>query len=280
MNDDTRAHLSFSASTPTPARIYDYYLGGKDNFSADREAGERVMRVFPQAPTLALANRAFLLRVVRYCVQAGIDQFIDLGTGIPTSPNVAEVACAFNPSVRVIGVDNDPVVLSHQRAHPSSTPGGYTIVEGDVRRPWAILADPRLNEVIDLSRPVAVLCVAVLHFVPDADDPAGILDTFADAMTAGSYLAVSAVTSTDTDPAVITQIEDAYKNASAPLIFRTADQILSWFDPLDLVHPGLLDVSQWPTGIGVPTDVRILGALARKRWRAHTSRTRPAGGAG
>ncbi|GAA4510796.1 SAM-dependent methyltransferase [Actinoallomurus oryzae] len=270
MNDDVPSQPPFNVTTPTPARIYDYYLGGKDNFPADREAGEKVMRVFPQAPELALANRGFLLRAVRYCADAGIDQFIDLGTGIPTSPNVAEIACAFNPRARVIGVDNDPVVLSHQRAHASSVSGGYTIVEGDVRRPWAILADSRLNEVIDLSRPVAVLCVAVLHFVPDAEDPAGILGAFTDTITAGSYLAVSAVTSTDTDPAVVTQIEDAYKNASAPLIFRTADQILSWFGPsLDLVHPGLLDVSQWPTGIGIPTDVRILGGVARKRRRVH-----------
>jgi hypothetical protein len=233
------------------------------------------MRVFPGAPRLAQANRGFLLRAVRYCVQAGIDQVIDIGTGIPTSPNVAEVARAINPRVRVIGVDNDPVVLSHQRAQAGFASGTYTIIEGDVRRPWAILADPHLNKVIDLSRPVAVLCVAVLHFVPDADDPAGILSAFTDTMTAGSYLAVSAVTSTDTDPAVIAQIETAYENATAPVIFRTADQILSWFDPpLDLVHPGLLDVSQWPTGIGIPTDVRILGGLARKRRGGHSSRTR------
>jgi hypothetical protein len=265
MNNDTPAPPSFNIATPTPARIYDYYLGGKDNFPADRAAGEKVMRVFPQAPRLALANRGFLLRAVRYCAEAGIDQFIDLGTGIPTSPTVAEIACAFNRDARVIGVDNDLVVLSHQRAHASSAPGGYTIIEGDIRRPWAILADPHLNKVIDLSRPVAVLCVAVLHFIPDTDDPTGILGPFIDSMTAGSYLAVSAVTSTGTDPAVITQIQDAYKNASAPLIFRTADQILSWFNPLDLVHPGLIEVSQWPTGIGIPTDVRILGGLARKR---------------
>jgi hypothetical protein len=265
MSDRGPSSPRFSAHTPTAARIYDYYLGGKDNFPADRAAGEKVMAVFPAAPKLALANRGFLLSVVRYCAEAGVDQFIDLGTGIPTSPNVAEVAHAINPGVRVIGVDNDPVVLTHQRAEAGFTAGTYAIVEGDVRRPWAILADPRLNAVIDLSRPVAVLCAAVLHFIADAEDPAAILGAFIDSMTAGSYLAVSAVTSTGTDPAVITQIQDAYKNASAPLIFRTADQILSWFNPLDLVHPGLLEVSQWPTGIGIPTDVRILGGLARKR---------------
>jgi hypothetical protein len=264
MNDHTPPPPSFDVDTPTPARVYDYYLGGKDNFLADREAGERVMAGFPQAPRLALANRGFLLRAVRYCAQAGIDQFIDLGTGIPTSPNVAEVARAINPGVRVIGVDNDPVVLSHQRAEACCSSDGYTIVAGDVRRPWAILADPWLNEVIDLSRPVAVLCVAVLHFIPEVDDPAGIIDAFTDAMAAGSFLALSAVTSTDADPAVITQIQDAYNNASAPVVFRTAEHIRSWFDHMDLVHPGLVDVTHWPARIGIPTEVRILGGLARK----------------
>jgi hypothetical protein len=265
MNDRTPSPPPFSIHAAAPARVYDYYLGGKDNFPADREAGDKVMAVFPQAPRLAQANRGFLLRAVRYCAEAGIDQFIDLGTGIPTSPNVAETAYAINPGVRVIGVDNDPVVLSHQRAAASFSTSGYAIVEGDVRRPWAILSDPELNAVIDLSRPVAVLCVAVLHFVAETDEPARILGAFIDAMAAASFLAVSAVTSTDTDPAVVAQIQDAYKSASAPVVFRTADHIRSWLDPLDLVHPGMADVSQWPTRTAFTTDVRILGALAQKR---------------
>lgn len=265
MNDRSLSPPAFNIHTASPARVYDYYLGGKDNFPADREAGDKVMQVFPGAPRLARANRGFLLRAVRYCVEAGIDQVIDLGTGIPTSPNVAEVARAVNPRVRVIGVDNDPVVLSHQRAQASFSSGGYTIVEGDVRRPWAILADPKLNAVIDLSRPVAVLCVAVLHFIPEAEEPAQILAAFTDTMAAGSFLAVSAATSTDADPAITAQIEAAYENATAPVIFRTADHIRSWFDRMDLVHPGVVDVTHWPARIGVPTDVRILGGLARKR---------------
>jgi hypothetical protein len=265
MNDRPLSPPTFNMHVASPARVYDYYLGGKDNFPVDRAAGDKVMQVFPGAPRLARENRRFLLRAVRYCVEAGIDQVIDLGTGIPTSPNVAEVARAVNADTRVIGVDNDPVVLSHQRAEASFSCGGYTVIKGDVRRPWAILADPELNAVIDLSRPVAVLCVAVLHFIPDPDEPAQILATFTDAMAAGSFLAVSAVTSTDTDPAAIAQIQDAYANATAPVVFRTADQIRSWFDGVDLVHPGLMDVTRWPLGIGVPTDVRILGGLARKR---------------
>jgi hypothetical protein len=264
MNDHQLSPPPFNLHAASPARVYDYYLGGKDNFPVDRDAGGKVVEVFPGAPRLARANRGFLLRAVRYCVEAGIDQVIDLGTGIPTSPNVAEVARAVNAGTRVIGVDNDPVVLSHQRAEASFCCGGYTVIQGDVRRPWAILADPELNAVIDLSRPVAVLCVAVLHFITDAEGPAQILAAFTDAMAAGSYLAVSAVTSTGTDPAVIAQIQDAYANATAPVIFRAADHIRSWFDRLDLVHPGLMDVTRWPSGVGVPTDVSILGGLARK----------------
>jgi S-adenosyl methyltransferase len=263
MNDRSLSPPTFDFHVASPARVYDYYLHGKDNFPADRDAGDKVMDVFPGAPRLAQANRGFLLRAVKYCVEAGVDQVIDLGTGIPTSPNVAEVARAVNRDTRVIGVDNDPVVLSHQRAEAAFC-GGYTIIEGDVRRPWAILADPKLNAVIDLSRPVAVLCVAVLHFIPDADEPAQILAAFTDTMAAGSFLAVSAATSTDTDPAVIAQIQDAYANATAPVIFRPADRIRSWFDRLDLVHPGLMDVTRRPSGVGVPTEVSILGGLARK----------------
>jgi hypothetical protein len=132
MNDPTPSPPEFNFHTASPARVYDYYLDGKDNFRADRVAGDQVMRVFPGAPRLAQANRGFLLRAVRYCVEAGIDQVIDLGTGIPTSPNVAEVARAVNPHARVIGVDNDPVVLSHQRAAAGFASGAYTIIEGDV----------------------------------------------------------------------------------------------------------------------------------------------------
>jgi hypothetical protein len=265
MNESTDSPPVFDPNIASPARIYDYFLGGKDNLGVDREAGDKVLAVFPQARKLAHDNRGFLLRAVRYCAEAGIDQFIDLGTGIPTSLNVAEIASAYNPAARVIGVDNDPVVLSHQRAIAPSCPGDYSIIKGDVRKPWAILADPRLSDEIDLSRPVAVLCVAVLHFVPDAADPAAIVRAFTQTMAAGSYLVLSAVTSTDTDPAVIAQIQDAYKTASAPVLFRTAEQIRSWFDGTDLIPPGLVQVCHWPPRVAVGTDVRILGGVGRKR---------------
>lgn len=261
MTDHAPAPPVFDTQTPTPARIYDYYLGGKDNSPADREADDKVIDAFPQAPRLARENRQFLLRVVRHCTRAGIGQFIDLGPSIPTSPSVAGTPCTYAPDTRVVGVANDPVVLNHQRA---TAAGDYTVIEGDIRRPWKILAHPTLNAMIDLSRPVAVLCAAVLHFIPDAEDPAGIIAAFTGAMAAGSFLAVSAATCTDTDPAVIAQIEDAYVDATAPVIFRTAETIRSWFGDLAMVPPGLVPVSHWPTGTGGGTDVRILGGLARK----------------
>jgi S-adenosyl methyltransferase len=256
------ASSALNVTMASPARVYDFYLGGKDNFAADREAGQRVIDAFPAAPRLARANRAFALRAVHEGVKSGIDQVIDLGTGIPTSPNVAEIARAANARVRVVGVDNDPVVLSHQRAMASFD--GCAIIEGDVRRPWAILADPVFNDVIDLSRPVLILCTAVLHFVTEAEEPARIVSAFTDAVAAGSLLVLSAVTSSDTDPAVITAIQDAYKNATAPVIFRTAEYITSWFAGLELLRPGVADVAQWPGRIGLATDVRILGGIARK----------------
>jgi hypothetical protein len=265
MFDTDYSPPKFSFHTASPARVYDWLLGGKDHYPADREAGEKLVAAFPQAPTLAEQNRGFLLRAVRYCAEAGIGQFIDLGAGFPTSPNVAEVACAVNPAARVVGVDNDPIVLSHQRAKPPSTPGEYAIVEGDVRRPWAILADADLNAVIDLSRPVAVLCVAVLHFIPDTDDPAAIVRALTQAIVSGSFVALSAVTSTDTDPDVIAQIEAAYANASAPAVFRATEQIRSWFTGLDLAPPGLVEASHWPIPTAASTDVRILAGLGRKQ---------------
>ncbi|WP_329251800.1 SAM-dependent methyltransferase [Actinoallomurus sp. NBC_01490] len=262
MRPDSYSTPAFSAIKAAPARVYDFYLGGKDNFAADREAGKKVIDAFPAAPRLARANRGFSLRAVRDCVEAGVEQIIDLGTGIPTSPNVAEIACAANPHVRVIGVDNDPVVLSHQRAAVSR--GGYTIIEGDIRRPWSILADPGFNDVIDLSQPVLVLCTAVLHFITEAEEPQRIITAFTDAIAAGSFLALSAVTSSDTDPTLIAQIRDAYKDATAPVIFRTAEHITSWFAGLELLQPGVASVTQWPGRIGLPTTLRILGGIARK----------------
>lgn len=145
--------------TPHPARMYDYYLGGKDNFPADRRAAEEVLKVFPEARQLARANRQFLVRAVGYCAEAGIEQFLDVGTGIPTSPNVPEVAREVQLGARVVGVDNDPIVLAHDRALVESSNDEIRILPGDLRRPWEFLDDPELREILDLTRPIAVALV-------------------------------------------------------------------------------------------------------------------------
>ncbi|MQA84311.1 MAG: SAM-dependent methyltransferase [Streptosporangiales bacterium] len=197
---------------------------------------------------------------MRYCAEQGIDQFLDIGTGIPTFPNVDEVARQVHPHARTVGVDNDPVVLTHDRAL-AECHDGIRIIDGDLRRPRDILADPKLHEILDLSRPVAVSLVAVLHFVTDAEDPAGIVAAFREAMTPGSFLVLSAATSTDSDPEAVARIEQIYAKANVPVVFRPAEQIESWFAGFELVVPGLVEVSQWPRPAGAPTNVRILGGV-------------------
>ncbi|MGH3329274.1 MAG: SAM-dependent methyltransferase [Streptomycetales bacterium] len=252
---------------PSAARMYDYFLGGKDNYAVDREAAEQVLEVFPQARQLALANRRFLVRAVRYCAERGIDQFIDIGTGIPTLPNVPDVARKIQPHARVVGVDNDPIVLSHHRAL-IATDSGVGTVEGDVRRPDEVLGHPDLTTLIDLNRPVAVLLVALLHFVPDEDDPAGIVRGLAQHTAPGSYLVITAATSTDAPAATVKGVETVYQDATAPVIFRPEQQIRTWFHPFHLVAPGLVDVQGWrPDATERPTRLRIVGGVAyQKSW--------------
>ncbi|MGH3326256.1 MAG: SAM-dependent methyltransferase [Streptomycetales bacterium] len=249
-------------SRPSTARMYDYWLGGKDHYAVDREAAEKVLAVFPQASWLALANRRFLVRAVRYCAQRGIDQFVDIGAGIPTMPNVPEVARKINPDTRVVGVDKDPVVVVHNRALVA-TDEHIGTVEGDIRRPLEILADPEFNAVIDLNRPVAMLLVAILHFVRDEEDPAGIVRYLAHHTAPGSYVVISAATSTGTPAETIEQIEQVYRGATEPVIFRPEAHIRSWFDPFHLVTPGLVEVQGWRPDVAERrTDVRIVGGVA------------------
>ncbi|MGH3327730.1 MAG: SAM-dependent methyltransferase [Streptomycetales bacterium] len=251
-------------SRPSTARMYDYWLGGKDNYAVDREAADEVQEVFPQIRHLALANRRFLVRAVRYCAGQGVDQFIDIGTGLPTYPNVPDVARKINPGARAVGVDNDPVVLVHNRALVA-VDEGILAVEGDVRDPDRILADPELNRLIDLQRPVAVLLVAILHFVRDEEDPAGIVAHFAERMAPGSYVVIAAATSTGASEETLAQIQSIYARATSPAVFRPEHEIRTWFDPLRLVHPGLVDVQRWrPEACEQGTRVRILGGVAHK----------------
>ena len=230
---------------PSPARMYDYYLGGKDNYAADRVAAEIALSVVPHGRAIARANRRFLARAVEFMAKRGVAQFVDLGTGIPTRPAVHDIARSLIPDARVLYVDNDPVVTAHNRALLAKDEG-IEAVHGDIREPYKIFGSPELQRLIDFGQPVGLLFVAVLHFIPPEDDPESSARTFTKYLVPGSYLAVSHITSDGTHPDVIAAVEDAYKTASAPAVFRTASQIRAFFDGLDLVPPGLADVTSWP----------------------------------
>jgi hypothetical protein len=254
------------------ARIYDYWLGGKDNFAADREAADRQARVVPQFPWLARQNRAFLERAVRFCAASGITQFLDIGSGLPTSPNVHEVAQQVNPDSRVVYVDNDPVVVSHAQALLSG--GQVTAIRGDVCHPGDIIAAEEVRQLIDFSQPVAVLLLAILHVIPDEADPFGAVARIRAAISPGSYLAISHA-DVSTDHAVGTrrlsktarEMEEADK-ARAGVPSRSRDEIAGFFGDLTLVEPGLTDVWAWrPEGdqVTMTSDyLRIIGGVARK----------------
>jgi S-adenosyl methyltransferase len=228
---------------PSPARIYDYHLGGSHNFAADRRAAEEIVAVMPDLPDLMRANRRFLRRAVRFCAQAGVDQFLDLGSGIPTVGNVHEIAQEANPRARVVYVDVDPVAVTISRTLLADNPNAG-VVQADMRRPDQVLAAPGLRRLLDLDRPVAVLAVAVMHFVPDRDDPAGILAAYRDATCPGSYLALS---HGEAEPRVVgvDEAADMYSRDVAPVTLRTRPQVAALFAGYDLVPPGLVSVTEW-----------------------------------
>jgi hypothetical protein len=264
--------LGIDTSQPNIARIYDYWLGGKDNFAADREAAERQARAVPQLPWLARQNRDFLQRVVRFCASQGITQFLDIGSGLPTSQNVHEVAQQASPGSRVVYVDIDQVVVAHAQALLSSKQ--VAAISGDLSRPDDILAADEVRRLIDFSQPVAVLLLAILHSIPDDADPFGSVARLRAAMAPGSYLAISHadvsvehVVGTRRLTKAAREIEEANK-ATVDVPARTRDQIAGFFGDLTLVEPGLTDVWAWrPEGGVIPmtTDfMRIIGAVARK----------------
>jgi precorrin-6B methylase 2 len=249
-----------------PARIYDYWLGGKDHFAADRVVAERVLVNAPEVTAACRENRAFLGRAVRALALDGARQFLDIGTGFPTMGNSDEAAHAVAPDAHVVCIDNDPVVLAHSRALLAHRrPERTTVLSGDLRAPERILADPKLRAVIDFDRPVVLLLAAILHFIADAHDPAGIIATFCDAMAPGSHLVLSHATY-DFNIKVVNNSR-VYNDATAPFVPRSGAQIkalLGGFEPLE---PGLVDVAQWrPDGARPLPDrhLNIYGVVARK----------------
>ena len=257
-------------SRPHPARMYDYFLGGKNNFAADRQTAETVLASAPTTRIAARENRAFLGRAVRYLVaEAGIRQFLDIGTGLPTSDNVHDVAQAVEPSARVVYADNDPLVLAHARALLTSSPEGRTAyIQADLRDPAAILSSPTVREVLDFSQPIALIIVAVLHFIHDELKPATAIATLLDALSSGSYLAASHVTGEHL-PAEAAATMRTYRSSGVPLQVRDSDEFAALaFSGLELVPPGVVLVSEWrPEGNvprPAPAEVNIYGGVARK----------------
>ncbi|PVZ14944.1 SAM-dependent methyltransferase [Actinomycetospora cinnamomea] len=250
----------FDSDVPSPARMYDYYLGGRDNFAADREAAEAVIASHPEQRQLARNNRAFLVRAVEHLAAAGITQFVDVGTGIPTSPTVHEVARRTAPDARVVYVDDDPVVLAHARALLAEDPT-RAVVEADMHDPAAITTHPDVVRLIDPERPVAVLFVAVLHFSA-GDEPRRIVEHFRRRMARGSYLVISAGSSEGLSEGELAELRAAYARTPRGGHLRTRDEIAALFDGFELVEPGLVDVCRW-RGLERPTHVSILAGVGR-----------------
>ncbi|MFI0447426.1 SAM-dependent methyltransferase [Actinomadura sp. 6N118] len=229
-------------STPSPARIYDVFLGGKDNFAVDRAAAKVATEAGPDVPRAARENRAFLGRAVRLAVESGITQFIDLGTGLPTQGNVHEVAQALAPDARVVYVDNDPIVLVHARAllSPSDT---TVVIQADARKPAEILDNPRVRALIDFDRPVAVLMLAILHFAED-EEARNTIAAFHDAIVPGSLLIMSHST-VEGHPESGGEVVKAWKNATVQIHSRTRDEVTALFQGFDLLEPGVVWVPEW-----------------------------------
>ncbi|GAA2439085.1 SAM-dependent methyltransferase [Actinomadura vinacea] len=249
-------------TTPSTARIYDFLLDGKDNFAVDREAAARLLEATPNAKGMAQGNRRFMVRAVRALARAGVRQFIDLGTGIPTSPNVHEVAREIHPGARVVYVDNDPIVMTHNRAL-RATPDGVVTIDEDVRRPARILEHPDVDSLIDFTQPVGVLCLAVLHFVSDEEDPEQILATLRERMVAGSHLVISTTSSEGFSPAEVDAVTRSYRGATSPLTLRSRERIERFFDGFELLDPGLVDVFKWRADEPM-VDGKLLAGVARK----------------
>ncbi|WP_030171312.1 SAM-dependent methyltransferase [Spirillospora albida] len=230
--------------TPNVARMYDYVLGGKDNFAADRELAQHLIASIPDGVEALRANRRFLGRAVSHVAEQGIDQFIDLGAGLPNQGNVHEIAQRHHPDARVVYVDIDPVVIVHARALLASDQR-TAAVQADMRDPGTVLASDAVARLIDFDRPVGVIFNAMLHFITDAEDPAGIVAAFTDRMAPGSHLVLSHSTLDDRPADQVQIIEAAYRNASAPMVFRDHDRVLRLFNGLELVDPGLVKVNRW-----------------------------------
>jgi hypothetical protein len=257
----------FDVGVAHPARRYNYWLGGKDNFAADRESGDAIAATFPTIRDSVRENRKFLRRTVSFLArEAGIDQFLDVGTGLTTADNTHEVAQSITPAAHVVYVDNDPIVLAHARALlTSSAEGATAYIDADLREPEKILEAPQLRETLDLTRPVALVLLAVLHFVHDDRDPYGVVAKLVDALPQGSYLVMSHATYDLVDP---DKVETLERQSGGQWRSRSRDEFARFFDGLELVDPGVVPIGDWRLDPGVtrpdPAQIVTYGAVARK----------------
>ncbi|MGK5631093.1 SAM-dependent methyltransferase [Streptomyces sp. URMC 123] len=263
------APVGIDLTVPSVSRIYDYYLGGSHNFEIDREAARKAIEIMPGLPKIMQANRAFMRRAVRYAVDRGVTQFLDIGSGIPTFGNVHEVAQAAHPGARVVYVDNDPVAVAHSRAVLEGN-AHAGIAAADLRKPAEILSSPEAVRLLDFERPVALLLVAVLHFMADDEDPWGRVAELRDALAPGS-LVVLTHASTEGGPMSDRQgdqVEDVYRNATSPLFFRSRGEVQRFFDGFEMVDPGLVSMPDWrpdtPDALEDPVAYSGFGGVGRK----------------
>ncbi|MES9608401.1 SAM-dependent methyltransferase [Actinomadura verrucosospora] len=233
----------FDPSVPNIARMYDYYLGGKDHYEADRLRAEEAKAADPTLITLIKENRAFMGRAVRYMAEQGIDQFLDIGTGLPTQQNVHQIAQSVNPAARVAYVDYDGQVVAHGRAILADSPG-TRMVQADIRRPREILEHPEITRLLDFGKPVALLTIATLHFIPDEDDPPGVMAELREALAPGSHMAITHA-SADGVPDIVAKVVEVYKRTNAPGTPRSLEQVTGLFGDFELVDPGLVWAPLW-----------------------------------
>ena len=261
------AHTYIDLDTPNSARIYDYLLGGATNSAADREMAREVVKAMPEVEYLIRANRAFLRRAVRHLVDLGVHQFIDIGSGIPTAGNVHEVAQARDPRCRVVYVDREPAAVFHSE-HLLQDNEFAAVVHEDFRRPGAVLSSPEVQHMIDFDRPVGLLLFALLHHVPDEDDPAALMSVYREALPDGSYVALSHPTHEAVSDHIL-RVYDLYAANRTPITLRGRADIVRLLDGFNPLEPGIVHVPRWrpesPEDADHPEEAAIYGVLARKR---------------
>jgi hypothetical protein len=262
---DETTHAQIDTSRPQVARMYDYYLGGKDNFQVDRDAVAAVEAAMPEVRQLARENRAFLRRAVRFMVDAGIRQFIDIGAGLPTAGNTHEIAQESAPEARVVYVDNDPIVLVHGRAL-LATNDATTVVTADLRNPQDVIGHPEVRGLIDFGQPVGIMLIAMTHFLLTEEfEP--VIGALRDALAPGSYLAATHVTVDNHSAEAVEGVEAAYRATPTPIFFRSKDEIAQLFTGFELVDPGLVTIDAWrpdPGDPGPDATGWLIGGVGRR----------------